>query len=161
MCPKFSSRCQSCTVPHVNAVRHWDIWFCASQQSECIGSALKALVYFVWYFSKGNAEVPPRYHCSWMSCKYFISKRKWSAFYSFCDEAYKVYKCLCRRDIVSIHALSVVIYVESFSFFGFQDFCRCLEFQLSVRLMLSIQSSVFRFSGSTEGKGNREAEIVT
>jgi hypothetical protein len=40
-------------------------------------------------------------------------------------------------------------------------FCRCLLFQLSVREMLSTQSSFFLSRGSTVGKGKREAEMVT
>lgn len=40
-------------------------------------------------------------------------------------------------------------------------FCRCLLFQFSVREMLSTQSSLRLSKGSTEGKGKRDAEIVT
>jgi hypothetical protein len=40
-------------------------------------------------------------------------------------------------------------------------FCRCLLFQLSVREMLSTQSSFFLSRGSTVGNGKREAEMVT
>lgn len=44
---------------------------------------------------------------------------------------------------------------------SFHAFCLCLEFQFSVRLILSIQPSFFRSIGNTDGKGNLLAEIVT
>lgn len=70
-----------------------------------------------------------------------------------------------REVVIQIKVLSREILARSvyFSspFHSVNAFCLCREFQLSVREILSIQSSLLLSSGNTLGNGYRDAEIVT
>lgn len=66
-------------------------------------------------------------------------------------------------EILDSHSKRTCDALYSFQVFfsSSKAFCRCLLFQLSVREMLSTQSSFLRSRGRTVGNGNREADIVT